>query len=260
MRRLRRGNRARWLWDSGGASIIGVTGGIPSCGSVMEEEFAYIPDVVPVFPLTQVVLFPGTLLPLHIFEPRYLDMTADALAGEQMIAAALLKPGFQPLYYTRKAPIYPTIGVGRIVGHEKVAGGEYNILLRGIARARIIEEPDDCSYRTARVEPMETFCSSGETRTDELRSDLLDVIRDNPSLDDDLREHWVKLFTVPLELDELADLIAAGVPTEAELRQCLLDELDASTRVELLLDQLRTLAAIQRNLRRMNADGGPGMN
>lgn len=222
----------------------------------MDDEIVYIPTHVPVFPLPQVVLFPGTLLPLHIFEPRYREMTADALASEQMIATALLKPGFEPLYYTRRAPIHPTINVARIVGHQRLSEGNYNILLRGLARARIVAESDERPYRLAQIEPVQTFCSSGETRSDELREELEGAIRKGKSLEAELRERWLRLFDVPLQLDELSDLIAAGLPTDPELRQFLLDEPDAAARAELLAEQIRTLAAVTENVRRLNASGG----
>ena len=50
---------------------------------------------IPLFPLPGVVLLPGTLLPLHIFEPRYRAMVADALAGSRMIGMAMLKAGWE---------------------------------------------------------------------------------------------------------------------------------------------------------------------
>ena len=53
---------------------------------------------VPIFPLPNVVFFPRVVLPLHVFEPRYLQMTEDALAGEKLLAGALLRPGFEKDY------------------------------------------------------------------------------------------------------------------------------------------------------------------
>jgi Lon protease-like protein len=58
----------------------------------MDEVFA-VPNKVPVFPHPEVVLFPRAVLPLHMYEPRYRQMITDALAGDRIIAAALLKPG-----------------------------------------------------------------------------------------------------------------------------------------------------------------------
>ncbi len=212
----------------------------------MADEPVDIPEVVAVFPLPEVVLFPRTIIPLHVFEPRYRELMADALAGSGTLAIALLKPGYQPLYYTRRAPIHPVIGVGSILESEQVDDGNYNLLLRGVGRARIVEELATHAYRRARVEPIETFCSRDGLNVGELADDLFRAIRGNRGLDPELRRHWLRLSKMHLELDALTDLLAAGVPVEAELRQCLLNEADAFERAGLLLDQLRTLAAVAR--------------
>src|SRR5687768_2370471 len=68
---------------------------------------------VPLFPLPNVVLFPRAVLPLHIFEERYKTMAADALAGDRLVAMALLRPGWEKSYYGRPA-IEPVVCVGTI--------------------------------------------------------------------------------------------------------------------------------------------------
>jgi Lon protease-like protein len=226
----------------------------------MDDEALFIPQHVPLFPLPEVVLFPRTILPLHIFEPRYRKMIADALDGDRTVAVALLKPGYEPLYYTRRAPIHATIGVGRIVESEQLADGNYNLLLRGVARATIVEESRDQDYRVARVEPVETFCSHDAGQATKLRRELYAAIRGNRGLDPDLRRHWLRLARADVELDALSDLIAAGVPIEAEVRQCLLDEPDAFARATMLVEQMRTLAAIARTYWRSMRPSGNNMN
>lgn len=226
----------------------------------MDDESLFIPQSVPLFPLPEVVLFPRTILPLHIFEPRYRKMLADALDGDQAIAVALLKPGFEPLYYTRRAPIHPTIGVGRVIESEKLPDGNYNLLLRGVGRATIVEEQRDREYRVAQIEPVETFCRTTESQDERLRKELWAAIRGNPGLDPDLRRHWLRLVRTGVELDALSDLIGAGVPIEAELRQCLLAEPDAFARTTMLLDQVRTLRAIARNYWRAMRPDANSMN
>src|SRR5439155_576777 len=62
---------------------------------------SYVLSSVPLFPLPNVVLFPRAVLPLHIFEERYKEMTAEALAGDRQVAMALLKPGWEKDYYHR---------------------------------------------------------------------------------------------------------------------------------------------------------------
>ena len=111
---------------------------------------ARIPDVIPVFPLPNVVLFPGAYVPLHIFELRYRDMVMDAVAGSRHIGMALLKEGWEDQYY-RNPPIYEIGCVGRMVHVTPLADGRFDILLQGVARCEIREQLSDRLYRKARV-------------------------------------------------------------------------------------------------------------
>src|ERR1043165_4897580 len=112
-------------------------------------------EIVRIFALPNVVLFPRAVLPLHIFEERYKAMTADALAGDRRIAMALLKPGWEKSYYGRP-PIEPVVCVGEILTSEKPPDGKYNFLLQGTSRARIIREtPSEKPYRLAELSPLE---------------------------------------------------------------------------------------------------------
>lgn len=112
-----------------------------------------LPPTIPVFPLPNVVLFPQVFLPLHIFEPRYREMVADALEGDRLIGMVLLRPGWEADYEGRP-PVYPTGCAGLITNHERLPDGRYNIVLRGIEKFRILEEAEGRSYRVARVEPL----------------------------------------------------------------------------------------------------------
>ena len=108
---------------------------------------------LPIFPLPNVVLFPNVFLPLHIFEPRYREMVADALDSDRMIGMVLLKPGWEHEYEGRP-PVYP-IGCSGVITHvDRLTDGRYNIVLRGVERFRILEEDHSRSYRRALVEPV----------------------------------------------------------------------------------------------------------
>ena len=110
-----------------------------------------LPPTIPIFPLPNVVLFPQVFLPLHIFEPRYREMTADALRGDRIIGIVLLRPGWQQDYEGRP-PVYP-IGCAGVITHaEQLSDGRYNIVLRGIEKFRIVGEDHSRSYRTAEIE------------------------------------------------------------------------------------------------------------
>lgn len=142
-----------------------------------------IPNRLPVFPLPNVVFFPKTYLPLHIFEPRYRQMVADATMGHRCIAMALLKEGWEADYYGNPA-IYPTLCVGRIMSAQPLSDGRSNILLQGLDRCDIQEEHFEKPYREATIrlkpQPSEERLAPGVRRAlVELLSRYLQTREDN---------------------------------------------------------------------------------
>lgn len=109
-----------------------------------------VPERIPVFPLPNVVFFPKTYLPLHVFEPRYRQMVADAAKGGQCIGMALLKEGWEELY-DGNPPIFSVGCVGRLASVQRLPDGRSNILLQGLERYEVREEFYEKSYREARV-------------------------------------------------------------------------------------------------------------
>src|SRR5258708_18977220 len=96
-------------------------------------------DLLPIFPLPNVVLFPNVFLPLHIFEPRYREMVADALKGDRIIGMTLLRAGYESRYEDRP-PVYD-IGCAGVITHaQPLADGRYDIVPRGLHRLRITSE------------------------------------------------------------------------------------------------------------------------
>src|SRR5271166_6273395 len=91
------------------------------------------------FPLPNLVLFPQAVQPLHIFEPRYRQMTADALNADRLVALVLLAPGWEADYAGRPA-LHQVACLGRIVADHRLEDGRFNILLRGLSRIRLGEE------------------------------------------------------------------------------------------------------------------------
>ena len=111
----------------------------------LEGEF-----LLPLFPLPNLVFFPRTRLPLHIFEPRYRQMISDAVAAEQRFGIVLLRPGWENDYFGAP-PIHALGTVGQIEQAVPLEDGRYNILVRGEVRFRILSEVSGEPYRTARV-------------------------------------------------------------------------------------------------------------
>src|SRR6185436_7933579 len=87
------------------------------------------------FPLPNLVLYPHVMQPLHIYEGRYREMLEDSLAGDRLIAMALLEPGWEPDYESRP-PVAPFACLGKVVTHHRLPDGRYNLLLMGVARVR----------------------------------------------------------------------------------------------------------------------------
>ena len=107
-----------------------------------------LPGTISLFPLPNVVLFPDVFLPLHIFEPRYCEMTRAALDDNRLIGMVLAKSAQDP------EACYP-IGCAGVITHvEEVEGGRYNIVLRGLQKFRILGEDETSAtpYRIASIE------------------------------------------------------------------------------------------------------------
>ena len=108
---------------------------------------------VKLFPLPEGTLFPNQGLPLHVFEPRYRELTRDALEGDRVIGIPQIRPGFTREDYAAAPALYPYLGVGVITQHQDLPDGRYNMVVRGVARARLLTEVSTgASYRVAQIE------------------------------------------------------------------------------------------------------------
>lgn len=131
-----------------------------------------LPSTIPVFPLPNVVLFPGVPLPLHIFEPRYREMVRDASAGHEIIGMALLRGDWQK-QYEQNPEIFETGCAGKIVHVEALADGKSNILLHGLREFTIRRHIFDKSYRQAEV----SWCSAVHAALDTtIRTELIGLL------------------------------------------------------------------------------------
>jgi uncharacterized protein len=205
---------------------------------------------LPIFPLPGVHLFPHALLPLHVFESRYRDMVRDAMAGERLIAIASFEPGYESNYQGRPA-VRPSIGVGAIVRHEALGEGRANIVLRGVARARIERElPPAESYRMVEAARIDDAVAA-DFDSDAARDTLI-LLADQlalklPSGGETLRE----LARSQPELGALVDVLSAALVTDAEDRQALLENVDVAARVDRVSGEIATV------LTRLTSSDGP---
>jgi Lon protease-like protein len=195
---------------------------------------------LPIFPLPNCVLLPGGLLPLHVFEPRYRELTRDCLATTHLMGVARLRPGYEQAYYGRP-PVYERCGIGRIICSEELPDGRFVLLLRGVARAEIARElPTERAYRMVEARPLDDGpCDVADLRDHHARlitlcDRLAEVIdQGGPQLRD-----LVRSFDSPAAC---ADAIAAALIMDADERQELLESCDPMVRLQRTLGHVSHL-------------------
>jgi len=183
--------------------------------------------VLPLFPLPDVVHFPGTRLPLHIFEPRYREMVAELLArpaAERRVGMILAAP--DPA--TGATELYEPGCAGRLVEHEPLADGRSNIVLEGEFRFEIEGLVEGRPYRRARVRPLADGVPAVEhERVSRLESELARLVAAVAAAAG--AAFPIDLGTLaglgsPGSLAPLANRLAAGLDLPALRRQSLLAE------------------------------------
>ena len=190
-------------------------------------------DLLPLFPLPNVVLFPNVFLPLHIFEPRYRDMVADALASDRMIGMVLLRPGWDRDYEGRP-PIYSVGCSGVLTHNERLPDGRYNIVLRGIERFKIVEEDHALGYRRAVVEPLreQPLDAADRASIQRQRAKLESMLVPSQSSAGDPR------MPTSMSDEDLVNALAQYLDLEPLEKQALLEKDSLRTRAESLVELL----------------------
>ena len=123
-----------------------------------------IPESIPIFPLQDIMLFPGASRPLHIFEPRYRDMIADAMEGDRIIGMVMLRPGHED-NYDGNPPIYDIGCAGILSNIEQLPDGRYNVIVQGLKRFRITGEDQRRTYRIASINVLDEVFSEADRAT-----------------------------------------------------------------------------------------------
>ncbi|HSI39351.1 MAG TPA: LON peptidase substrate-binding domain-containing protein [Xanthobacteraceae bacterium] len=192
-----------------------------------------LPEIIPVFPLDGVLLLPRCQLPLNIFEPRYLAMIDDALAGPRLIGM------IQPDADHSGAPSHPALAgvgcVGRITEIAESGDGRYVLSLTGVARFRIVrEERAGTSYRQAQVD----FAAFADDFTPNVGAEAVDratLLRTLASYLDAnrLEADWDNIKSAPNEA--LVNGLAMMAPFGAREKQALLEAADLKTRADILV-------------------------
>lgn len=196
------------------------------------RKAADLPKVIPVFPLDGGLLLPSGRLPLNIFEPRYLNMIDDAMAGDRIIGVIQPKPGDR----TRDRPALAPVGcAGRITSYAETGDGRYIITLTGVCRFQPGDElPVQTPYRqvVARFEPYEADLTP--TPADGLldRTMFFEALktylhRRNLEID------WETAKGAPP--DALINSLAIGLPFDAAEKQALLEAYSLADRRDTLI-------------------------
>jgi hypothetical protein len=187
--------------------------------------------VVPLFPLPNLFLFPGTVMPLHVFEQRYRQMIEDSLDGPgRLVIGTVLEKHLDELAGT--PPVHSIAGLGEIARHERLPDGRFVIMLVGLARVRIHEVPSKRLYRLVEACP-QTEVQVREDEAQPLRCELIKAVLERTP---DLRANADKL-PPDMPISHLADLLLLRMQLPTSAMQSLYSELVVADRARLALDE-----------------------
>ena len=196
------------------------------------RRIADLPQMIPVFPLDGALLLPSADLPLQIFEPRYLNMIDDVMAGDRVIGMIQTKAGGD-----RERPRLADVGcAGRITSYAETSDGRYLITLTGVCR---VDAGEELAFHTpyrqlrARYERFEGDLGEGEgaQASAAARGRFAKALKrylNRRELDID----WETAQTAPLEA--LVNSLSMGLPFEPAEKQALLEAPNLSGRFETL--------------------------
>jgi Lon protease-like protein len=193
-----------------------------------------------VFPLHGVAVLPGTPAPFHIFEPRYRALVGDALAGDRILAVPALF-GKSDVHALRP-PLRAVCGAGVIETDERYEDGRFDIVVRGIARVRLLAElPQRTAYREFTAEVLEDRLPPGgaaalQGELEGLRQLVYDLSTKLPS--ESGASQLAEAVAQMKDPSAIVDLVAAAAVSEADARQRILEETDVARRLELAMGEV----------------------
>jgi Lon protease-like protein len=193
-----------------------------------------------VFPIHGVVVLPGTPAPFHVFEPRYRALVADALQGDRILAVPGLFGKSDAL--ALRPPLRAVCGAGIIEAVERHDDGRFDIVLRGLARVRLLEErPAKKLYREFRAELIEDVLPAGGAtalvpRLESLRQIVLDLSARLPP--ESGATQLAEAVAQMKDPSAIADLVAAAAVSDPGPRQRILEEADVARRLDLVMGEV----------------------
>jgi len=214
-------------------------------GSIFEDgpkapppETVQVPDVIPIFPLPRVVLLPAEVLPLHVFEPRYIELVRDAVASHKVIGMVEVLPGHEN-DLPNSPPVREVGCVGFIAAHEEVEEGRFLMWLLGLERFQIEQELDvPTSYRQVRVQYHPTLESPKRLAgIRQLRQELRTLLPGMVDLDEASREQFAHHMAEVCDAQLIA-LASQILEIPSERKQTLLEAGTLSERFLMVYEDL----------------------
>ena len=196
-----------------------------------------LPDIIPVFPLSNFIIFPQTTVPLNIFEPRYIEMINDSMKTNKMIG--LIQPKKNKI---DSIPDLHKVGcLGKIISFAEAQDGRFLIELNGLSRFKIIKEiQSNKPYRKCEVS-FDNFKNDINFKKEQLKcSDLELIFKDLKSLFEKKGYiiNWKSLEKQ--SLDETINALAMASPFSMEEKQILLESQNLGTRKNKIAEILST--------------------
>ena len=205
-----------------------------------------LPKIIPVFPLSNFIIFPKTAVPLNIFEPRYIEMVNDSMKNNKFIGMVQPK---HSLRMEANIPKLHEIGcLGKITSFKETTDGNFLIDLKGIIRFKIIKEVDTINkYRECEIK-FENFYDDLESKKEDIKfSDLELIFKDLKSL---FEKRGFIINWKALEkqsLDETINALAMASPFTIEEKQVLLEAKNLNARKMKIAEILTTYSFDQYN-------------
>lgn len=191
-----------------------------------------LPQTLPIFPLGGVILLPGARLPLNIFEPRYLEMTEDALAGDRLIG--MVQPSGDARAGEERPEVYGVGCAGRITSFSETDDGRYLITLTGVCRFDIAEEIDSGrAYRRVRPRFDRFLSDMDEPASPHLDRDRLTRALRGYFQHCGLSADWKAISNAPDEA--LVTSLSMICPFSGAEKQALLEAADTTARADVML-------------------------
>ena len=214
---------------------------------------------LPLFPLNT-VLFPGAMLPLHIFEERYKVMIARCIEERQPFGVLLIRKGHEVGDTTEPFDIGTTAHIARV---DELEEGKMNLVCLGGQRFRTVRLVSEDPYLTCEVEFLSST-STDDPKARELSDDAGSLFAEYVRLYLAMSNQWARSVEMPSEPDGLADFIGARLGVAPQVKQRLLEELSARTRlaleVQILGEAIREMSPRVEEARIMRWHGFAVMN